>query len=206
MSLTFNITPNHTTHFSVIIISQQDTEQVREGTNLPLPRILPIPAYADHRNKFHCQSNGIDIPLPILPVGQWEPKSSPSFSISIVPAPQRNGESNDTHLQTEQGESSSNSPRAVEIILQREPTHTRRGSLTSEQMLLNPLIDCYQLEWFWILILTILLSTFTVVLLVLVVTGRVTKLYTVILDAIACIPIANFSYTVVFVTLSTFHK
>ncbi|KAL8951507.1 MAG: hypothetical protein Q9222_002521, partial [Ikaeria aurantiellina] len=66
-------------------------------------------------------------------------------------------------------------------------------------------LDCYNFEWFWILVLTILLSVLAAIIFVLSIIETVLELWYVILTAIAWILIPSFGYTLIFVTISKYH-
>ena len=79
------------------------------------------------------------------------------------------------------------------------------GSSPSERTSSIPRFDYYEFEWFWILVLTILLSALATIIFVLVVASQIGGAYPQILTAVAWIIIPTFSYSAVFVTISIFH-
>ena len=143
------------------------------------------------------------VPFRIIRVGQWELGKEPS-SESTVPLQQREIRRIGTDIQTEEQSVGVVRSRTTPPFEEEEPSNP--GSTANESTRPN---DYYQFEWFWILILTILLSvieaTVFILLFLVNLTRRIVEVYNVVLAALGWILLPSFAYSATFVTISTFH-
>ncbi len=145
-------------------------------------------------------------------MGQWGPRSTSTTYTSVIaledhPTLRRTG----TVIKTEEQQLDSTSPViSLHSTLRLENHDTLLpspgGESTGRGNRSDLDIECYDFEWFWILVLMLVGSLFGVVSFALAVSGKIVDLWQKLLTVLAISLTLCFCYTVAFVVLSLFHE